>query len=435
MSATRWSNWSGKQKSDGQVQVLAPVSESELSSVLADPNHSGQRIRAVGASHSHSRIAAPDELMVVTDNWQGVTGLVKPLGLPQPDLSGPARMKPSDVDDVASSRSTSDDLDQSSPIVRVKSGTRIFQMGEPLWHLGFGLMNQGDIDRQSIAGAMSTGTHGSGSTLKNISASVVGARILLADGELAECSRWIEPELFELARHSLGSVGLVVDVDLAVRRRYKLEERLWSEDPNVVMADIENLITSNRHFEFFWMPDRDKCACKSLNELSSNDDSATSVEPIEQHSKLHRSGWSHQIISTLRHDLHTEMEFAVPASSGPACFLELRVMILKRFPDLQWPLEYRTVAEDDLAISTATGRPTVTISVHQDVSIDDQPLFDACEEIFRRHDGRPHWGKVHYHTGADLARLYPRYGRWWQDRDRFDPDGRFLNSYVEDLRP
>jgi FAD/FMN-containing dehydrogenase len=115
--------------------------------------------------------------------------------------------------------------------------------------------------------------------------------------------------------------------------------------------------------------------------------------------------------------------------------MELREMIQRRFPDLSWPLEYRTLAADDLMISAATGRPTVTISAHQDVTLDDRPLFEACEEVFRSYDGRPHWGKVHYQSGAELAELYPLYQAWWEQRDRYDPEGLFLTKDLERLRP
>ena len=109
--------------------------------------------------------------------------------------------------------------------------------------------------------------------------------------------------------------------------------------------------------------------------------------------------------------------------------------IERDFPGLRWPLEYRTLAADDLWLSTASGRATATISVHQGVDASDEPLFRACEEIFAAHEGRPHWGKVHYRTGAELASLYPRWGDWWNARDRYDPDGLFLNPYLSSLRP
>jgi FAD/FMN-containing dehydrogenase len=176
------------------------------------------------------------------------------------------------------------------------------------------------------------------------------------------------------------------------------------------------------------MPQGDFCAAKSLSETDADVDELTDR-------KLERIGWSHNIISSTRDDLHTEMEYSVPAEAGPDCFYEVREMILRDFPDLQWPLEYRTVAADQLWIITASGRETVTISAHQDISLDDRPLFEACESIFRRHNGRPHWGKQHYQTGAELASLYPRYRDWWAVRDASDPNGVFVTDYLASLRP
>ncbi len=129
------------------------------------------------------------------------------------------------------------------------------------------------------------------------------------------------------------------------------------------------------------------------------------------------------------------MEYSVPAEDGPACMHEIRALIRKQFPDLKWPVEYRTLAADDVWLSTAYERPTVTISVHQDVAVDDEPYFRACEEIFDAYAGRPHWGKVNYLDGATLAERHPRWSEWWKARDAIDPNGAFLNDYLRSVRP
>lgn len=406
-SVAKWTNWSGRQTAT-PMRVVRPGSEQDFVAAVELAGARRWPVRAVGASHSHSRVAAVDDgLLVETDGWQG---------------------PPS-----TSRRSVGAD---GEPVVTVRSGTRIFQLGEPLYQLGFGLINQGDIDKQSIVGALSTGTHGTGPTLGNFSTAVRGVRLVLADGQVVDCSADHEPDLFSVARHSLGAVGLITEVELAVRPRYRLHERQWVAGIEEVMPRIDELVAATRHFEFFWVPNRDLFACKTLDEIEA-DDREVPVESPEPEvlNKNERRGWSHRIISSIRDDKHTEMEYAVPAQSGPACFAELRDMIRARFPELEWPLEYRTLAADDLPISVAGGRQTVTISAHQDVSLDDRPLFTACEEIFRRHDGRPHWGKVHYRSGQELAELYPDYRRWWEIRDRFDPDHRFVTPDLEQLRP
>lgn len=404
----KWSNWSGRQTTE-PASVAAPDSTEAVGEAVAVAVTNGWPVRAVGASHSHSRVAATDGMVIETD---GLSGLV--------------------------STGTGPD----GPVATVRAGTRIHELGQPLHAEGLALRNQGDIDRQSVAGAIGTGTHGTGPSLGNFSSSVVGLRVVLADGRVADCGPNREPELFEVARHSLGGVGIVTEVDLAVRSRYLLHERQWTEDPGDVMGRIDELVAGTRHFEFFWAPQVDRCACKTLDEIDADGGSSSAAgdigwpdDHVEAVSKRERRGWSHRIISSIRDDRHTEMEYSVPAEVGPACFAEVRTMILDRFPELQWPLEYRTLAADDVLISTARDRPTVTISAHQDIALDDRPLFEACEEIFIRYEGRPHWGKVHYRTGPELAELHREYERWWAIRDQHDPDGVFLTADLAALRP
>jgi FAD/FMN-containing dehydrogenase len=223
-------------------------------------------------------------------------------------------------------------------------------------------------------------------------------------------------------------VGVVTQLRLSVRDAYRLKERMWLEEVDAVLERLSDLTTATRHFEFFWMPGSARAACKALDET---DEAA--VYPLAKEGE--RLAWSYDVLANDRPDKHTEMEYSVPAEAGPACIRELRELISREFPKLAWPLEYRTLAADDVWLSTAHGRPTVTISVHQGVDQEDEPLFRACEGIFRRYDGRPHWGKVHYLEGDELAECHPRWHDWWRVRDRFDPDDRFLNSFLERLRP
>jgi len=148
-----------------------------------------------------------------------------------------------------------------------------------------------------------------------------------------------------------------------------------------------------------------------------------------------RCAWSHEVLPNHRPVPHTEMEYSVPAEQGIACMGAIRDLLRSRFPDVAWPVEYRTLAADDVWLSTAYERDTVTISVHLGMGEDDGPYFRACEEIFLAHEGRPHWGKVHYLDGATLARIHPRWADWWRVRDAWDPNGTFLNAYLTSLRP
>jgi FAD/FMN-containing dehydrogenase len=388
---TSWSNWSGRVTA--QAAEIARVRD-EADAITAVRRAASARVglRSLGAGHSHSPLVATSGVILDT---QELAGVVR--------------------------------VDARRRLATLRAGTRISALGAPLRVAGVALHNQGDIDRQSIAGAVATGTHGTGRELRNLSASATAARIVLASGEVVDCDASNERELFEVARLSLGAVGVITELTVSVRAAYKLAERMWLEPLDDVLARLDELAAATRHFEFFWMPGSKRAACKALAETD-----AEPVYPLA--SEGARCAWSYEVLANERNEKHTEMEYSVPIARGPACFAALGTRIARDFPELRWPLEYRTLAADDLWLSTASGRASATISVHQGAELPDEPLFRACEEIFAAHGGRPHWGKVHYRTGAELAALYPRWGDWWRVRDRFDSHESFLNPYLSSLR-
>jgi FAD/FMN-containing dehydrogenase len=387
-----WTNWSGRLTASPS-RIVSVASEAEVVEAVRLADREGLRVHTVGAAHSHSRLAVTDGLLLDPSALRGVL------------RADPERREAS-----------------------LAAGTRIADCGEGLREYGLALRNQGDIDRQAIAGAVATGTHGTGPGLQNLSASVVGTRLVLASGEVVDCSAEALPELFTASRLSLGAFGVATEVRLALRDAYRLEERMWLEDLDAVLDRIDELTTATRHFEFFWSPGRSRAACKSLDETQ-----AQPVYPLAEEGG--RLAWSYEVLANERNDKHSEMEYSLPAAHGPACMRAIRDLVHRDFEGLAWPVEYRTLAADDVWLSTAYGRPTVTISVHQGVDHDDEPLFRACEEIFLSFDGRPHWGKVHYRSGDALAAMHDRWSDWWRVRDQFDPDGRFLNELLEGVRP
>ena len=387
-----WQNWSGRLRAH-PAQVVLPRDEEELIRAVAQADTADSPIGVMGASHSHSPIVPTEGVLIDLSLFSGVIA-----------------------------------VDPESGRARVRGGTRISDLGAPLRDAGVALMNQGDIDRQSIAGAVATGTHGTGRTLQNLSASLLEARLILSDGQIVDCSPEKEPELFEVMRLGLGAVGITTELTLRVRPAYRLQEELWLEDLEGVLERVTELVGSHRHFEFFWMPGSQRAACKTLNETEEEP-----VYPLAQEGK--RRAWSHEVLANERNERHSEMEYSLPEENGPACLRELRDMLARDFPDLAWPIEYRSVRQDDIWISAARGRPTVTLSVHQGVDQPDEPLFRASERIFRRHEGRPHWGKVHFLGGEDFQQIHPRWPDWWRIRDQFDPKQLLLNSHLHGLRP
>ncbi len=386
-----WSNWSGRLRArPGRLHFAR--SEEDAAALVRRSAADGLTVRAAGAGHSHAPLVPADGVIIDTS---GLAGIVA--------------------------------IDAAAQTARIRAGSRIYTLGRPLHDAGLALINQGDIDRQAIAGACATGTHGTGPALANLSSAVAGARLVLASGEIVSCSPGGQPQLWQAARLNLGALGLVTELTLQLRPAYKLAEHGWTEPVEGLLERLDEYVGATRHFEFFWYPENDRAAAKSLGETD-----APPRYPLDAEGE--RRAWSYEVLPSHRPHLHTEMEYSVPAAAGPACFRAIRALIQRDFPGLRWPVEYRTLAADDVWLSTAYGRATVSISVHQDIREDERPYFHACEAVFLEHGGRPHWGKVHYLDGPRLAAMHPRWADWWSVRDAVDPQGVFLNDHLRALR-
>ncbi len=387
----RWTNWSGKLAARPQ-QIHFVRSEADALALATQEAASERTIRAVGSAHSHAPLVPTDGVIADTS---GLTGVIS--------------------------------ADVERQTVEVWAGTPIYELGRPLHDAGLGLVNQGDIDRQSIAGATATGTHGTGETLGSLSTAVIGATIATSTGDLVTCDEASKPELWRAAQLNLGALGLVTRLQLTVCEAFRLRESSWTASYSEIAESLGTRPAQSRHFEFFWFPLTDQVVAKSIDITDDQAEYPTAVEGS-------RVGWSYEVFPNSRLWLHTEMEYSVPASDGPACLAAIRDLYQNRFPTVKWAVEYRTVAADDVWISPAYQRPTVTISVHMDINEDSDLLYAACEEVFRSFAGRPHWGKVNSMTGAEFASHYSRWDDWWAARDAADPTGTFLNSYLHSLR-
>jgi len=385
-----WSNWSGRRSvRAGALHFV----RSEPDAVAVVRANAAAGIRIAGAGHSHSLLVPHDGVIV---DASGLAGVIS--------------------------------TDTARETAWVWAGSRIYSLGRPLHDAGLALKNQGDIDRQAIAGACATGTHGTGRSLRNLSSAVIGARLVLASGELVDCGPGNHDELWSACRLSLGSVGLITRLELQLRGAYRVRESGFEASWAELEPDLERHIADNERFEFFWYPKSDLATVKRINET--NDEPEYPLAPEGS-----RCAWNYEVLPNHRPHFHTEMEYSVPASEGPACFAAIRDLLRTDFPGVRWPVEYRTVAADDVWLSMAYGRDTVTISVHQDVREDETDYYRACEAIFLHHGGRPHWGKVNYLDGATLADIHPCWQDWWRIRDSVDPDRVFLNDYMKSIAP
>lgn len=426
----KWRNWSGAVKCRPR-QVLAPPNEVELAAAIRSV---GGPLRAPGSGHSFSPIAASDGELL---DLAAFTGL----------------------------RSVSGDAERAT----FYAATPLWAIGPALHRHGLALPNMGDIDRQTLAGAVATATHGTGSTLRCLSADVAGFRLILADGAVLNCTAEDNAEIFQAGRVALGTLGVMTEITLSLRPRYRLTEDNFFLRIEELFGRLDELVAENRHFQFFWFPCSGIAVCKRLNETEGPAPGPAGAETLRRRGArygleervfaglsavlpylpflarpLHglfsraipkpaRVRWSHEIFPGAWPVRFNEMEYALPVAQGADCLRELVAEIRKRRLVTGFPLEFRTVASDDVWLSPFHERDSATIAVRQHHSVDPTPLFMACERVFRRYEGRPHWGTRHTRTADELAVLYPHFKRFCALRRTLDPGGKFLNDYLRAL--
>ncbi len=425
-----WSNWSGWVKSWPKL-IAEPANEEELAAIVREAE---APVRVAGSGHSFTPLVGSDGTIVTLRHIAGVV-----------------------------------DHDPATLTARIKAGTTIRDLGPMLFDRGLALVNQGDIDRQALAGAVGTGTHGTGGELGSLSAGVTGFRLVTADGGVVCASRSENPDIFDAGRVSFGSLGIMSEITMQCRRAYALEETGGTLPIEEALSRAEELRDANRHFEFWWFPFTDLAIVKMLTEtdrqasprrrradgeLSRNEKifqlacEATRTAPflrgpLQRYltsgttryaagslSTPGRARWSHEAFPSDRNVRFNEMEYAVPAERGPDCIREVGAHMRTCGVNFLFPLEYRYVAADDAWLSPFYKRDSVTISVHQYYRQPYDKLFAGVEAIFARYEGRPHWGKLHSLAATELAKLYPHWDDFQAVRRRLDPAGKFLNRYL-----
>jgi FAD/FMN-containing dehydrogenase len=382
-----WTNWSGSVTSHPR-SIERPKTEAELIDLIGIANKGGLPVRIVGTGHSFVPLCASDGLIISLEDLTGIVAA-----------------------DLEKRQAT------------IWGGTKIHQMHEPLRAAGLAMENMGDIDRQAIAGAVATGTHGTGHGIRSISNQVIAIRMVTAAGKVVECSAAKDPELFKAAQVSLGALGVMTQVTLRLLPTYRLHEKVWRIPFDECFSNLAEFIANNRHFEFFWVSQTDSCLVKTLNPTDRPPDELPDLEG-------ERIGHSDVIFPSVRSRKFNEIEFSLPEENGPPCLRELRQLMLQKHPKVTMPLEYRTVGADDPFLSPAYGRDTVSISAHELAVLPCESFFADVEAIFRKHDGRPHWAKMHTHTPDDFKKLYPKWDAFHAVRRRIDPEGRFMNDHL-----
>jgi FAD-linked oxidoreductase len=430
-----WRNWAGTATAT-PARWCQPGSEAEISAAVKDAASAGLPVRALGSGHSFTAAAATSGVALDLSQWTGITS-----------------------------------ADTQTGLVTVRSGTTLRALNAELGGLGLAMANLGDIDAQTLAGALSTGTHGTGARLGGLATQVESLELVLADGSAVSCSATSRPELFAAARIGLGALGVITSVTLRCVPSFTL---LADERPmpvEEVLEQFDALAAAHDHFEFYWFPYGRKALVKRNNRLSPGGSAAAPAaarampawrrfwefEVMENAAfgTLCRIGrarprlipalnrfssaalsprsyadMSHRVFVTPRRVRFVESEYAVPRESLGHVIAELRRAV-PRLPDpVMFPVEVRVAAADDIWLSTAYGRESAYVAIHQYTGLPYRAYFDRFESIVAEVAGRPHWGKLHSLDAERLRPLYPRYDEFRRVRAEVDPEARFGNSYL-----
>ncbi|MFF3492409.1 D-arabinono-1,4-lactone oxidase [Streptomyces sp. NPDC002795] len=429
-STEAWRNWAGNVTAR-PVREVTPASVEELTAAVRSAAEDGLKVKAVGSGHSFTAAAATDGVLIRPQLLTGIRS-----------------------------------IDRTNGTVTVEAGTPLKRLNMALAREGLSLTNMGDIMEQTVSGATSTGTHGTGRDSASIAAQIKGLELVTASGELLTCSEKgtdDERALFAAARIGLGALGIVTAITFAVEPIFLLSAREEPMPLDRVLTDFEELHAENEHFEFYWFPHTDSCNTKRNNrsagpeapvpklsgfvedELLSNGlfqvaNSIGRAVPgtIPAIAKVSSRALSSRTYTDIPYKVFTsprrvrfvEMEYAVPRAALVDTLRELKSMVDRSRLRISFPVEVRTAPADDIALSTASDRDTAYVAVHMYKGTPYHRYFTAAEQILTAHEGRPHWGKMHTRDAEYFARVYPRFGEFTALRDRLDPDRVFGNAYL-----
>jgi L-gulonolactone oxidase len=421
-----WRNWAGNQAS-APFSVERPSSEEHLVEIVRRAVAAGRRVKAVGAGHSFTGIACTDGTLVDLRDYGAVV-----------------------------------DHDSAARTVTVQSGITLAALSDELARRGLALENMGDINRQSIAGAISTSTHGTGTRFGGLATHVARLRLVTAAGEVLDCSPTVNADVFDMARVGLGALGLLSTLTLRCSPAFNLhavEEAMPVDD---VLADFDGFMDQTDHVEFYWVP-HTRWALTKANTRTDEpvrprprmrewvDDVALAnvafgtmcrvgrrfPKAIPKLSRLVPSTGridyidrSDRVFTSPRYVRFVEMEYAIPRDAVPEALNAVRGLVDRLGMPISFPIEVRVSAGDDIPLSTATGRATGYIAVHVYRGTPYDAYFTGVEAIMDEHGGRPHWGKLHFLRADQLAERYPRWDEFQSLRRRLDPDGTFANPYL-----
>jgi FAD-linked oxidoreductase len=418
-----WSNWAGDQRCE-PAAIERPTAVGEVVGAVARARAAGRCVRVAGTGHSFTGAALTDGTLVSLERMGTLLA-----------------------------------VDFAAELVRVQAGISIRALNDALARHGLALPNLGDIDAQSIAGAIATATHGTGVTLRNLSAQVTAVQLVTATGDVREIDGGDD---LLAARVALGTLGVVTELTLRVVPAFTLRAVDAPAPLETILHELDARVDGHRHFEFFVFPHADTALTRTNDDL---DEPAQPRLPVRAYvddvllanrafqlacaigrawpgaiptlnrlvtrlaGSSTRVDRSDRIFATPRLVRFTEMEYALPRPVAASAVRAIKATA-ERFA-INFPIEVRFVAGDDALLSPAHERETVYVAVHAYKGMAWEPYFRAVEAIADEHDGRPHWGKRHFQSEATLAPRYPGWRRFAAVRARFDPSGVFSNAYTD----
>ncbi|MGX1762470.1 D-arabinono-1,4-lactone oxidase [Streptomyces lydicus] len=422
-----WRNWAGNVTAR-PARTVAPASTEEVAAAVRTAAADGLTVKAAGTGHSFTPAAATDGLLIRPERLTGVRS-----------------------------------VDREAGTVTVAAGTPLKHLNETLAAHGLSLTNMGDIMEQTVSGATSTGTHGTGRDSASIAAQTTALELVTADGSVLTCSAGENPEVFAAARQGLGALGVIAELTFAVEPEFLLTAREEPMPFDEVTDRFDELVAENEHFEFYWFPHTGNCNTKRNNrsqgpaappgrvrgwiedELLSNGvfqlactagravpAAIPGIAKISSRALSARTYTDipYKVFTSPRRVRFVEMEYALPRAAAVAALGELKALVERSDFRVSFPVEVRTAPADDIPLSTASGRDTVYLAVHMYRGTPYGAYFAAAERIMTAYEGRPHWGKLHTRDAAYLADAYPRFGEFTALRDRLDPERRFANAYL-----
>ena len=421
-SVSAWQNWS-KSLPPQKAQIVVPDDAAALADII---RHTDGGVRPVGSGHSWTGLVPCDGAIVRLDKFNAIG-----------------------------------DVDPNAQTAWLGAGARLKDLSPQLAEKGLAFRNLGDIDVQSLAGATSTATHGTGRELPCLAAEIRGVRMITGAGEAMEISADENPDLLPAAQVALGALGILTEIQMQLVDRHKLHRRVWFAPYDKVLADAQQLFADNRNFEFFYLPFSGMAMCITHNITDAqdmprahdeSDDGVMQLKALRDwlgwfpylRKKLLAAaiagapeedvvGESWQLLSSARNVHFNEMEFHLPVSEGLDALEEVRAHIEKNRSAVFFPFECRMVAPDTAWLSPFNDGPRMSVAVHTHAPDQYEFLFTEIEPIFRRRGGRPHWGKLNRFDATDMRAVYPQFEAFAKLRAQLDPAGRLLNPYLRDL--